>query len=93
MLTPALAHDPQFRSQFDREANSIAALNHSHICTLYDIGFSDGVDYLVIECMEGETLATRLRARCPAVGSGPPLTIQSRTCSPPGIAKASCTAT
>src|SRR4051794_30262553 len=41
VLAPTLAHDPQFRARFDREAKSIAALNHHHICTLFDIGSSD----------------------------------------------------
>src|SRR5262249_12819115 len=60
VLAPSLADDPQFRARFDREAKSIAALNHPHICTLYDIGSSDGVDYLVMEYVEGETLSARL---------------------------------
>src|SRR5215471_16871175 len=60
VLAPLLAHDPQFRARFDREAKAIAALNHPHICTLHDIGSSDGVDYLVMEYVEGETLSARL---------------------------------
>src|SRR5215831_18324591 len=60
VLAPSLAHDAQFRARFDREAKAIAALNHPHICTLYDIGSSDGVDFLVMEYVEGETLSTRL---------------------------------
>jgi serine/threonine protein kinase len=60
VLAPALAHDPQFRARFDREAKAIGALNHPHICTLHDIGSSDGVDYLVMEYVEGETLSTRI---------------------------------
>jgi eukaryotic-like serine/threonine-protein kinase len=60
VLMPVLAHDPQFRARFDREAKAIAALNHPHICTLHDIGSVDGVDYLVMEYVDGETLATRL---------------------------------
>ena len=60
VLAPSLAHDTQFRARFDREAKAIAALNHPHICTLHDIGSADGVDYLVMEYVEGETLSTRL---------------------------------
>src|SRR6266404_3405444 len=47
----------QFSERFEREAHAIAALNHPHICTLYDVG----PNYLVMELVEGETLAARLR--------------------------------
>ena len=43
-----------------REARTVAALNHPHICTLHDIGNQDGIDFLVMEYLEGETLAQRL---------------------------------
>ena len=45
----------------EREARAISSLNHPHICHLYDIGSQDGTDYLVMEFLEGETLAERLR--------------------------------
>ena len=48
------------KQRFEREAKTISALNHPNICTLYDIGSQDGVDYLVMECVEGDTLAKRL---------------------------------
>ena len=48
------------RERFEREARTIASLNHPHICTLYDIGHQDGTDFLVMEYLEGETLAQRL---------------------------------
>src|SRR6202022_4200276 len=46
--------------RFDREAKTISSLNHPHICVLYDVGHQDGIVYLVMECIEGETLAKRL---------------------------------
>ena len=54
------ASKPEIRERFDREARAISSLNHPHICTLYDVGHQDGVDYLVMEYIEGETLAARL---------------------------------
>jgi Tol biopolymer transport system component len=61
VLPASLADDPEFRARFEREAKSISALNHPHICTLYDIGEVDGAMYLVMEHLEGETLADRLQ--------------------------------
>jgi serine/threonine protein kinase len=61
VLPAHLAGDPQFRARFDREAKSISALNHPHICTLHDVGETSGTAYLVLEHLEGETLAERLR--------------------------------
>jgi serine/threonine protein kinase len=60
VLPEALAADPQFRDRFDREARAISSLNHPHICTLYDVGHQDGTDYLVMEYLEGQTVAQRL---------------------------------
>jgi eukaryotic-like serine/threonine-protein kinase len=48
------------KQRFEREAKTISSLNHPHICVLHDVGSQDGVDYLVMECVEGETLAKRL---------------------------------
>ena len=53
--------DAELRARFEREAKAIASLQHPHICTLFDVGHQDGIDYLVMEYLEGETLATRLR--------------------------------
>ena len=50
----------EFRQRFEREAQVIAGLNHPHICTLYDVGKQDGTDFLVMELLEGETMAARL---------------------------------
>jgi eukaryotic-like serine/threonine-protein kinase len=55
-----LSSDPGRRQRFEREAKAISCLNHPNICTLHDIGHQDGIDYLVMECLEGETLAKRL---------------------------------
>jgi serine/threonine protein kinase len=60
VLAPQLAGDSEFRARFTREAKTISALNHAHICGLYDIGRDQNVDYLVLELLEGETLAARL---------------------------------
>ena len=60
VLPAHLADEPERRERFEREARTIASLNHPHICTLYDIGRQDGTDFLVLEYLEGETLAQRL---------------------------------
>lgn len=60
VLPSALASDPEKRQRFEREARSISTLSHPHICTLHDIGQQDGVDYLVLEYLEGETLEKKL---------------------------------
>ena len=60
VLPAHVASDPDLRQRFDREARAVAALNHPHICTLHDIGSQDGIDFLVMEYLEGETLADRL---------------------------------
>ena len=61
ILPETLAADPQFRERFDREARAISQLAHPHICTLYDVGEQQGTAFLVMECLEGETLADRLK--------------------------------
>jgi Tol biopolymer transport system component/predicted Ser/Thr protein kinase len=60
VLPPHLADRSDLRERFDREAKTIASLNHPHICTLYDTGHQDEIDFLVMEYLEGETLAQRL---------------------------------
>jgi len=52
--------NPDLKARFEREAKAIAGLQHPHICTLYDVGHEDSIDYLVLEYLEGETLADRL---------------------------------
>ena len=60
ILAAQVSKDPVSKQRFEREAKTISSLNHPNICTLHDIGSQDGVDYLVMECVEGETLAKRL---------------------------------
>src|SRR5690242_19157983 len=61
ILPTHLSADFEAKQRFDREARAISLLNHPNICTLYDVGHQDGTDYLVMEYLEGETLADRLR--------------------------------
>jgi eukaryotic-like serine/threonine-protein kinase len=61
VLPSHLSTDPELGQRFDREARAISALQHPHICTLYDVGHQDGIDFLVMEYLEGETLADRLQ--------------------------------
>jgi serine/threonine protein kinase len=60
VLPADLASDEAARERFEREARAVAALNHPHICVLHDVGRHEGIDYLVMEYLEGETLAARL---------------------------------
>ncbi|MEE9471683.1 MAG: serine/threonine-protein kinase, partial [Gemmatimonadota bacterium] len=60
VLPSHLSSNPDLRQRLEREARAISALSHPNICTLYDIGHQDGIDYLVMEHLEGEPLSTRL---------------------------------
>lgn len=60
VLAGHLSSSPELRQRMEREAKAISALNHPYICHLYDIGSQSGVDYLVMELLEGETLAARI---------------------------------
>ena len=60
VLPPALASEPHFRVRFENEARAISSLDHPHICALYDVGEQDGTAFLVMQYLEGETLASRL---------------------------------
>jgi eukaryotic-like serine/threonine-protein kinase len=60
VLAQHLSASPEVRQRFEREAKTISQLSHPHICALYDVGNQDGVEYLVMEYLEGETLAERL---------------------------------
>ncbi len=61
VLPAHLTSNPDLRQRLDSEAMAISSLSHPHICTLYDVGSQDGVDFLVMEHLEGETLADRLQ--------------------------------
>jgi serine/threonine protein kinase/Tol biopolymer transport system component len=61
ILPGHLSDNLEARQRFDREARAISSLNHPNICTLHDVGHQDGTDFLVMEFLEGETLADRLR--------------------------------
>src|SRR5918995_2663749 len=60
ILPAELGSDPDRRQRFEREARVVASLSHPHICALHDVGHQDGLEYLVMEFLEGETLAARL---------------------------------
>jgi len=62
VLPAHLSADPTRRERFEREARAVSSLNHPHICTLFDVGREGEVDFLVMEHVEGETLAARLTA-------------------------------
>ncbi len=60
VLPSHLSDDPDLKARFEREARAISQLSHPHICALYDVGNAGGVEYLVMELLEGQTLAERL---------------------------------
>jgi Tol biopolymer transport system component len=61
VLPQHLSANPEVRARFEREARTISSLNHPHICTLHDVGREGETDYLVMELVDGETLAERLK--------------------------------
>jgi eukaryotic-like serine/threonine-protein kinase len=60
VLPPEAAEQPDRRQRFEREARAVARLNHPHICALYDVGQHEGIEFLVMEYLDGETMAARL---------------------------------
>src|SRR5438046_5537749 len=60
VLPEHIAQREDLRGRFEREARVVASLNHPNICVLHDIGIQDGAGYMVMEYMEGETLAARI---------------------------------
>ena len=79
VLSAALKTDEHFRDRFEREARAVAALNHPHICTLYDVGQDEGVDYLVMEYLDGQTLTELLASRPLAIDEWLRIAIQVTT--------------
>ena len=79
VLPATLAADPQLRDRFEREARAISSLSHPHVCALFDVGHHDGVDFLVLEYLEGETVAHRL-ARVGALDPNDALKIAIDVC-------------
>ena len=67
VLPQHLTENPELRQRFEREARTISQLHHPHVCTVHDVGSEQGVDYLVMEYLEGETLEHRLRKGALAV--------------------------
>src|SRR6516162_3448625 len=61
ILASHLSSSPELKQRMEREARAISSLNHPNICHLYDIGSQDGTDYLVMEFLQGETLAERVQ--------------------------------
>src|SRR5512134_1629845 len=60
VLPDQLAADQELKQRFEREAKTLATLSHPHICPVFDVGRQDGIDFLVMEYLEGDTLASRL---------------------------------
>ncbi len=63
VLSPTASGERKARARFEREARAISSLSHPHICAVYDVGHEAGVDYIVMEYLQGESLATRLDRR------------------------------
>src|SRR5271168_4669008 len=61
ILPTHLSENLEFKQRFEREARTVSSLNHPHICQLFDVGSQDGTEFLVMEFLDGETLAERLR--------------------------------
>src|SRR5262245_45226651 len=76
ILREHLTSDSDRRARLDREALASSRLNHPNICTLYDVGHDNGVDYLVVEYLDGHSLADRLQKGPIALDQALPLAIQ-----------------
>jgi eukaryotic-like serine/threonine-protein kinase len=91
VLAPELAGDAEFRARFAHEAKAISALNHPHICGLFDIGRDHETEYLVLEFLDGETLAARLERGALPLAQVLRFGIESRTRLRPHTGTASST--
>src|SRR3712207_6676888 len=60
VLPEALAADPQFRDRFEREARALSSLDHPNICAVYDVGSAERSNFIVMQYLDGETLADRI---------------------------------
>src|SRR5881396_716466 len=76
ILPSHLSDNSTLRQRFEQEAKAISSLNHPHICILHDVGHQDGTDFLVMEYLEGETLAARLAKGPLSLEQALPLAIQ-----------------
>jgi serine/threonine protein kinase len=70
VLPKFIADRDDLRARFEREARAVSSLKHPNICVLFDIGKQDGIDFMVLEHLEGETLAARVQQRPSAARSG-----------------------
>jgi eukaryotic-like serine/threonine-protein kinase len=68
VLPALLSTDQRLKQRFEQEARAISSLNHPHLCTLYDVGTQDAISFLVMEYVEGETLAHRQQKKGPSCG-------------------------
>ena len=94
-LSAELAHNPDLEQRFRAEAKAQANLNHTNIATLYAFLVQDGTAWMVMEYIEGETIADMIQRRGPIPGAGSRSASSSRRCSASATrtAWASCTAT
>ena len=89
VLPAHVASDLGLKQRFEREAKTLAALSHSHICPVFDIGSQNGIDFLVMEYLEGETLEQRLKKGALPLDQALQILIRLQMHWPPLIALAS----
>jgi serine/threonine protein kinase len=76
VLLPGVLVGEEARRAFRKEALALAKLNHAHIAAVYDVGEQDGVDYLVMECVQGESLAAKIKAGAVSVKEATSILLQ-----------------